>query len=89
MRAILNKYFPRSAGGSFDQVFVYAFLAAVTARFTSARSAYATFDSTSSVAGLVVMKVFPDFAATNFPLINRPYSLLISTNAADSGAGAY
>ena len=35
------------------------------------------------------MKVFPPFGATNFPFINSPYWLLISTRAADSGAGAY
>ena len=68
---------------------MYALRAAITALSTSLACAYAIFERIFSVAGLIVLNVFEPLAATNFPLINRPYCALISTIDVDSGAGEY
>ena len=65
MRAILNKYLPRSRPESFDQCASRAFLAALTAASTSFLLPRAIELRTSSVAGLIVGKCFSP--ATNFP----------------------
>ena len=54
----------------------------------SASSASAISASTSSVEGLIVLKLWP-WPSTNSPSTNRPYDGLMSTIARDSGAGAY
>ena len=89
MRAIRNRYLPRSFAGIFDQVFVYAARAAFTARSTSLSLAWLILLKTSSVAGLIVANLVFDFGSTHAPLMNNPYCGLIETTARDSGAGAY
>src|SRR6185369_5165459 len=49
----------------------------------------ATSASTSSVAGLTVLRLPPSAGSTKDPLMNRPYEDRISTMERDSGAGAY
>jgi hypothetical protein len=72
IRAIRNRYFARSAPGSADHG-AKARRAAVTARLMSASPAVATSASTSSVAGLTVLKTPPPSdGATNCPSMNRP-----------------
>ena len=81
-------YFPRSLPDNFDQTFVYAFRAAFTAKSTSSSLASATFAKTFSFAGLIVSKYFPDFGATNCPLMNKSYCSFNLKCDVLSGAGA-
>src|SRR5438105_14742209 len=84
-----NRYFALSFGGMTDQVCSYAFLAAVTARSTSAGPASVTSARTSSVAGEMVLNARPSAPGVNSPPMNRPYDSLSLTISRDSGAGAY
>src|SRR5215467_4177542 len=63
--------------------------AARTAVSTSDSPASATSASTSSLAGLIVLRQLPLAASTKDPLTNKPYDDLMSTMERDSGAGAY
>ena len=84
-----NRYLPRSRAGILRPDLVVGLRAAATARSTSAGPASATSASTSSVAGLIVLKARPSPASTNSPSMNSPYDGWRSTIARDSGAGAY
>src|SRR3954451_3355628 len=86
IRAIRNRYFARSAPGSPDHT-GNARRAAATARSTSSGPASATSASTSSEAGLTVLKV--SLPGSKDPSMNSPYDGAMSTIARDSGAGAY
>src|SRR4051794_21253460 len=88
IRAIRNRYLPRSAGRIGPQVLVNARRAAATARSTSASLPLETSVRTSSVAGLTVLNGSPE-PSTNSPSTNSPYEGLMSTIERDSGAGAY
>ncbi len=74
--------------GQVPQRRLKAVRAARTAASTSAGPPFATLVSTSSVAGSTSGKVSPDAAATNRPLMKRPYRSAIVTMSRDSGAGA-
>ena len=89
MRAIRNRYFPRSAPDIVDQVVSYALRAALTARSTSRGPAAVISERTSSSAGLTVLNAVPSNGSTNAPSMNSPYDGLIWTTARDSGAAAY
>src|SRR5690349_16682834 len=86
IRAMRNRYFARSEPGRADQL-SKARRAAATARSTSSGPASATSDSTSSVAGLIVLNV--SLASPNSPSMNSPYDGASETIERDSGAGAY
>ena len=86
-RAILKRYLARSRGGVRLHPFK-ALRALATAASTSFAPASDTRESTASLAGLIVSKCDPDFAARNVPPMKSPYSDLISTLVV-SGAGAY
>jgi hypothetical protein len=79
----------RSRPGIGPQTLSYARRAAVTARSTSPAVASLTSASTSSVAGLMVLKLADPSASTNAPSMNSPYEERRSTTERDSGAGAY
>ena len=66
-----KRYLPRSAPLIRDQTRVYAVRAALTAASTSASVASETSARTSSVAGLIDLKLVP-LPSTNSPLMNRP-----------------
>ncbi len=88
IRAIRNRYLARSLPGIRPQTRLWARRAAFTARSTSLSSASATSARTSSVEGLIDLKLRP-WPSTNSPPTNRPYDGLMSTIDRDSGAGAY
>jgi hypothetical protein len=71
IRAIRNRYLARSAPGSADQV-PKARRAAATARSTSSGPATEISASTSSVAGLTVLRTLPSLPLSNSPSMNRP-----------------
>jgi hypothetical protein len=71
MRAMRNRYLPRSAGRIGPQTRVNARRAAFTARSTSATLPAETSVSTSSVAGLTDLKASP-VPSTNSPSMNSP-----------------
>src|SRR5579859_2737742 len=70
--ANLINSFPRSAGVSSAQAPSKASLAAATATSTSSSLASWTAQITLLVAGLIASNVFPDFALTNWLLMNNP-----------------
>ena len=88
IRAIRKRYLARSRPGIRPQTRVWARRAAFTAASMSASSASAISASTSSVDGLIVLKLRP-WPSTNSPFTNNPYDGLMSTIPRDSGAGAY
>jgi hypothetical protein len=71
IRAIRNRYFARSLPGIRPQTREWARRAAATARSMSDSSASATSARTSSLAGLIVLKLAP-WPSTNSPSMNRP-----------------
>ena len=87
-RAIRNRYFALSLPLIGPQTFSNAFRAAFTALSTSAGPASLTSASTSSDAGLTVLKLRPSIVSTNSPPMNSPYDGWRSRIARDSGAGA-
>ncbi len=89
IRAIRYRYFARSLPGRRDQTESCAWRAAVTARLTSALEARATWESDSSVAGLITSKVARGLLRTHSLLMKRPYSRRMSMWSVDSGAAAY
>jgi hypothetical protein len=65
--AIRSRARLRSPGVASDQFSSYAFLAAATARSTSAADASGTSAITSPLAGLTILRVWPSAASTHSP----------------------
>ena len=72
MRAMRKRYLPRSVPDIRPHTPRYAVRAALTARSTSAALASVMSARTSSVAGLMVLKLVPALPSTNWPPMNRP-----------------
>src|SRR5699024_4680281 len=89
MRAIRNKYLPRSRPLIGPHTFSWARRAAATARSMSTDPATATRASSVSSAGLTVVSCVPSSAGVKAPSMNRSYVSRRVTTERDSGAGAY
>src|SRR5690606_3162794 len=87
--AMRKTYLPLSFAGILRQTVSYAFFAALTARSTSFSFPSATSLSFSSVAGLIVLKYFPEEGFFHSPLIKWLYCGAMLAALLLSGAGAY